>query len=197
MSNKDYRHPRHDAIVRLVREGLPDSGVAAELKVDRRAVARIRRMLGMRPVTNSTTTFDKLDRFTTEPDAKGHVAWTGRTSRSGTPIIRHLDTEIPAARVAFERRTGRDAVGMCRSECDDMPYCVADEHVMDDIERRTVRLQLRQLAGLDAPWDVCALAGHSWDEHGRVEPDLTLFCKQCNTERAQRSRAARDSERNA
>lgn len=191
--NSDYRHPKHDAISRLVREGMTNLAVARELSVDRRSVARVRAMLGVPPKTNGTSTEHKLDRFTTEPDMGGHVLWTGRTGPSGTPVIRHLGKELPAAAVAFERRTGQPPVGTCRSECG-VKHCVADAHVQDDIERRRVRMQERALYGLDPqPWDKCP-EGHSWDAHGRVEPDLTPYCRQCNTDRAARSRAARSAD---
>lgn len=195
MSSKrgDYRHPKHDIIVRMVRAGGTNAGIAAEIKVDRRAVARIRELIGMLPCTNTTSPWDKLDRFSSEPDADGHVWWAGRRSRSGTPQIRHLGTEIPAAAVAFERRTLRSAVGTTRAECGVL-HCVADAHVQDDLERRHVRMQLRAVYGLEPmPWDECP-EGHSWDDHGRIEPDLTPYCRQCNTDRAARSRAARNEE---
>ncbi len=191
MNSSEYRHVQHEAIARRVQAGFTDKAVADDLHVDRRAVARVRRIIGMKPVTNSTTMQDKLDRFTGEPDAEGHVTWTGRTSRNGTPIIRHLNSEIPAARVAFERRTGREAVGMCRAECD-VKHCVADRHVMDDLGRRTIRAMERSLHGLPVqPWTECP-EGHLWLAHGRFEPDLTPFCRACNTERARRSRETRD-----
>lgn len=188
-----YRHRKHDQIVSRIERGLTDTAVAAELKCDRRAVARVRAMLGLPPMTNATTKGDKLDRFSSEPDAYGHIAWNGRVTNSGTPVIRHLGKEVPAAAVAFERRAGRPPVGMSRADCD-QPQCLAPDHVLDDIERRRVRLQNRQLEGLDAPWAECPKAGHPWEEFGRVEPDLTLYCSRCNTERASRTRAARNEE---
>lgn len=189
-TSSDYRHPKHDAMVRLLRDDLTDTAIAKQLRVDRRAVARVRGLLGMKPKTNATTLFHKLDQHTTEADAEGHVRWTGRTTRNGTPETRHLGKSVPAAHVAFERRTGRKPVGTCRADCG-VKHCVADTHVQDDLERRTVRMQERALYGLEPkPWDECP-EGHGWDAHGRVEPDLTPYCKQCNTERAARSRAAR------
>lgn len=194
-SHNGYRHAKHDAIVRLLREGRTDKGIASELKVDRRAAARVRRMLGMGPRTNATTAGDKLDRFSTEQDVDGHVTWTGRRSRSGTPQIRHLGKEIPAAAVAFIRRTGRPPVGSVRSDCGTL-HCVAPAHVLDDVERRAVRMHERALYGLEPqPWTECP-QGHGWDAHGRVEPDLTPYCRACNTDRARRVQLARTDERN-
>jgi hypothetical protein len=194
--NKSYRHPKHDAMARRVREGLTDTAIAAELHVDRRAAARVRSLLGVPPKTNTTSLTTKLDRQSV-PLLEGHTGWTGRrNTEGGAPQIRHLGRQIPAAAVAFELRTGRPPVGICRADCD-VPHCLTPEHVMDDIERRTLRGQLRALEGLDPqPWDSCP-EGHAWDVHGRIEPDLTPYCKQCNTERAARSRAARKEEATA
>lgn len=129
----------------------------------------------------------KLAEHSSQPDDAGHVAWSGRRGHHNRPILKHQGLTIPAAVVAFEQRTGRKPVGMTRADCD-VRHCVAPDHVLDDIERRAVRLLERQLHGWEAPWDVCPLAGHPWDEHGRVEPNLTLYCRACNTERARRTR---------
>ncbi len=187
------KHPKHKTIASMVLKGRTDTAIAADLHLDRRTVAAIRAELGVAPTTNSTTKEAKLNRFSTEPDPAGHVLWTGRFGTSGSPIIRHLKRDYTAASVAFERRTGRKPVGTCRADCG-MTNCVADDHVEDDIERRTVRLQLRALHGREAVWDECK-DGHSWEEHGRIEPNLTPYCRRCNTERARRSRDARKAER--
>ena len=195
-NSADYRHPKHDAIVTLLRQDLTDTAIAAELHVDRRAVARVRPIIGVPVKTNSTTPGDKLDRFSAEPDLDGHVLWIGRTDRHGSPKIRHLGKEIPAAAVAFERRTGRKPVGTCRAECTDADgrplYCVAPGHVQDDLERRRDRMTERAMQGLPpVPWLLCDGCDGEWDLVGRIEPDLTPYCKHCTTLRAQRSRAAR------
>lgn len=194
MTNEQrYRHPKHDAIVALLRAGCTDLYIAAELHVDRRAAARVRGILGIEPRRNGTTTGDKLDKFSSEPDAEGHVRWSGRTSRSGTPLIRHRGREIPAAAVAFERRTGRAPVGVTRADCD-VPHCLAPHHVADDVERRLARMNLRATYGLNPrPWVTCP-EGHEWDTAGRIEPDLTPYCQACNTDRVRRTRAARIEE---
>lgn len=185
----EYRHPKHDSIVQRLREGLTDKAIAAELHVDRRAAARVRGILDIAPGTNSTTAGDKLDRFTQDL-GNGHTGWTGRRGRSGTPLIRQQGREIPAAAVAFERRTGRTPAGSCKSDCD-LPHCLTPEHVLDDMERRTVRLQLRRVYGWAEPWDECP-EGHPWAAEGRVEPDLTLYCRACSTNRSRRNRNYRE-----
>lgn len=193
--NNEYRHPKHDEIEVRVRTGGTNLAIAAELKVDRRAVARVREILGMPPLSNGTTREDKLDRFSSEPDVNGHVTWTGRRGNSGTPVIRHLGRERSAASVAFERRTGRTPVGQCASDCG-VHQCIADGHVVDDLERRTVRMQERALYGLpQQPWDSCP-EGHSWEAEGRVEPDLTPYCRACGTDRYRRTRTAHNATRN-
>lgn len=195
--SSDYRHEKHDAMARRVREGLTDTAIAAELHVDRRAVARVRQILGVAPMTNSTTLGDKLDKFSVAM-TDGHTDWTGRrNTEGGAPQIRHQGRQHPAAAVAFERRTGRAPVGMCRADCG-FKHCLTPEHVVDDLERRHVREHLRALEGLPpVPWDACPTAGHSYGEHGRIEPDLTVYCRQCNSDRAARSRAARKEEATA
>jgi hypothetical protein len=137
----------------------------------------------------------KLSEGSGQPDAAGHIVWGGRRERYGRPVIKHDGLVIPAAAAAFQLRTGRLPVGMCRADCDVL-HCVAPEHVLDDLERRAVRLQLRDLHGRSKPWDACPSAGHSWAEHGRVEPDLTLYCRACNTARNRRSRAGRATVQN-
>ena len=187
MSTNDYRHPKHDQIVVLLRAGWTDAAIAAELNADRRSSARVRSMLGIRPHRNGTTAGDKLDRFSYERE-DGHVTWTGRRNNSGgAPVIRQNGREIPAAAVAFERRTGRAPVGMAKADCA-ITHCLAPCHVKDDIERRSTRMWQRVEIGRDAqPWTTCP-EGHSWDDEGRIEPDLTPYCRACATGRARATR---------
>lgn len=130
----------------------------------------------------------KLVRHSSRPDTAGHVTWSGRRGRHGAPLIRHNGRETPAAAAAFQQRTGRTPVGMSRADCG-VQYCIAPDHVQDDLERRHVRLQLRSVYGWMQPWTACR-DGHSWEDHGRVEPDLTLYCRACNTNRARGRRRA-------
>lgn len=188
-----YRHPKHDDMAALVRDGWADSAVAAHLGVHNRAVTRVRDIEGIVHRSNSTTKEAKLSRFSVD-ERDGHTGWNGRTANSGVPVIRHLKVQIPASHVAFELRTGRPPVGIVMSECG-WDHCLTPAHVSDEIERRNVRGQERALYGLDpVPWDVCSKGLHEWGEHGRFQPDLTPYCKGCNSERAARVRQAKRQE---
>jgi len=190
-----YRHPKHDEIAALVRDGWNDRAVARQLNVHNRAVTRVRDIEGVSHRTNRTSREDKLARFSSGPDKEGHTGWTGRRSRSsGVPVIRHLKVQLPASHVAFEQRTGRPPVGMVKAECG-QDHCLTPAHVSDEIERRNVRGQERALYGLDpVPWATCPKGRHAWDDHGRFQPDLSPYCKGCNTETAARVRLARKQE---
>lgn len=184
-----YRHPKHELMSKLITSGLTDSSIMENLGVARCAVVRVRKMLGVPPVSKSTSKGDKLDRATIIL-LDGHTGWTGRRAPAGAPLIRHLGRELSAAHVAFERRTGRAPVGSVRADCD-MAHCLTPEHLMDDIERRKVRVQLRSLKGYGPHWEVCpADPSHTWEEHGRVEPSLELYCRQCNSDRSRARRVA-------
>lgn len=180
----EYRHPKHDEIAAMLREGAADKAVCLATGADKRAVSRVRRILGLAPWTNAKTLAEKLAGQRTEPDENGHQFWTGRTGHSGTPVIRLRDNVYrPVAAVAFRQRTGREPDGQTYAECG-VTHCVADAHVLDDQERRELRLQLRALQGFPPPWDVCPKGVHDWATYGRVEPGLTTYCKGCNTVRA-------------
>lgn len=188
-----YRHPKHSEIATLVRDGWKDRAVAIHLGVHNRAVTRVRDIEGVTHHNNSTTKEAKLERFSFT-ETGGHTGWSGRRATSGAPVIRHLKVQIPASHVAFEQRTSRPPVGMVKAECG-RDYCLTPAHVSDEIERRNVRGQERALYGLDpVPWATCAKGAHAWGEHGRFQPDLTPYCKGCNTERAVRVRTARKAE---
>lgn len=142
-----------------------------------------------RPRRNRTTPQQKFaSRAVLRED--GHTGWTGRRATNGAPAVRQGDRSFPASHVAFQSRAGRPPVGHVKPECG-YPNCLTGEHLSDDIERRKVRGQERALYGLDpVPWDVCPKGRHSWDAHGRFEPDLTPYCQGCNTDRVRAGRKA-------
>jgi hypothetical protein len=186
-----YQHPKHDIIAGLILAGATDTSVAADLKVGRRAVARTRSLIGAPAVAGPSNLMDKiLPRLITLPD--GHTGWKGSgNTEGGAPIIRHRGKQIPVAHAMFELRTGRKPIGFCRADCE-VKHCLTKEHVVDDIERRTLRLQMRALLGEAPPWTECTL-GHLWDADGRVEPNLRLYCRACGTGRTNRNRALKGS----
>lgn len=173
-------HPKYFEILHLLKAGRTDSFIERHLHVGRRAVTKIRQAEGIPPVPKSLTLLQKLEAGLGPADANGHMRWIGVYSHT-TPIVKHNGRERSAAAIAFEIRTGRAAVGQTRSECGEV-QCMNPLHVADDLERRRVRLMMREMIGLPGHWQVCR-AGHSWEEHGRVEPDLTLYCKACTSDR--------------
>jgi hypothetical protein len=174
------QHPKHVLIVKLLQDNWSDSRIARKLHIGRGPVARIREAEGIGPVVRHTSLADKLTDLTGPAVAGGHMWWLGR--RNGvTPVIRHNGRERQAAAVSFEIRTGRKAEGQVRPECG-ADRCINAWHLSDDIERRRVRLQMRALQGFGPPWSICN-HGHEWEEYGRVEPALSLYCKGCTSDR--------------
>lgn len=185
--NSNYRHPQHDEIVEAIRSGLSDPKAAAGLGVGRSVVRRIRHRLGVKPFSAVVDTARRITTLTTDPDADGHVLWTGSVSTAGVPVVRFGGRDVAVARVVYERRTGRAPVGIVKADCG-VRGCVAPAHIVDEIERRSVRLLLRNVQGLCAPWDACRTCGADWNTHGRVDSELKLYCRTCNTARRARSR---------
>lgn len=191
MTTEVEEDPRLAEAAALLLAGQPVKTVATELNIRWGTVRDIRRNLGLRPKNRLVPVDEKYDMYAGPEEPGGHRFWTGRRGPSGTPVVRVAGKVVPAAAVAFERRTGRRPLGMCRAECGEQ-HCIAPAHVADERERRTVRQQERALYGLDAqPWDVCPAGKHGWDEHGRIAPapSLDAYCAGCNTERARALRA--------
>jgi hypothetical protein len=192
-----YRHPQHDSIAALLTTGVKDIMVAKRLGVSRRAVARVRDIIGMKAYTNtnSSSIEAKLAKFSTSPDDDGHIRWTGRTSANGCPEIRHLNVPVPATHVAFEQHTGRVPSGPVMSNCG-VRHCLNGAHLWDETERTTGRMFQRALAGLEPEaWSICPQGIHPWSTDGRLNPDLSPYCKSCTTERTTRLRAVRTRSR--
>lgn len=189
--DKNFRHELHDEAVKLIRAGGSDRGVSEELGMNRRSVARVRRIIGAPVITGVVPVDVKLSKHLTEPDAEGHVYWTGRRSTAGIAFLRHRGVETPVSHVTFYKRTGMQPVGMVRPDCG-QSKCVAGAHVMDDVERRNLRLLLRSLQDYPAPWAECRKCGADWETSGRVEADLQLYCLVCVTARARRNRKAKN-----
>ena len=186
-----YRHPQHDAIVQLVQRGMNDVTVASTLGVGRRAVARVRDILGMDPARDTTTPEEKLSRGLLPVDELGHTGWSGRYTTSGVPMISHKLAEVSASHIVFRQRTGREPVGLVKADCG-VRDCLSPGHLTDELDRRKLRMFERDLLGMaPQPWEVCPKGLHSWDEHGRLQPSLKPYCGPCGTARTMAARAAR------
>ena len=122
----------------LLRAGLPDRRIAQQLHLDNRTVAAARRDLGLptcRPGRQPAASAEDLWRARVEEINGGHMRWTGYTSSSGVPLVRHGGRLHTAYRIAWRIRTGRDPDGYVRPMCG-MSGCVAPNHVDDTATRR-------------------------------------------------------------
>lgn len=198
--DKEYsarRHPKHDEMANLIRQGHTNKDIASWVRVDRRAVARVRGIIGAPVCTGGTKRKPKIAEYTLAPDSGGHSIWFGRVSHCGTPVIHYQGRETTPGRLLFEARTGRPPVGRVQPECG-VSNCLTPGHLLDEPGRRKLRMLDRELLGLPPrPWDVCPRGLHYWTEHGRLESDLKSYCQGCNTERAARIRAAKLAEATA
>jgi len=181
------QHPQHRRVVDLIRAGKSDRGIYDLLHVNRKYIAAVRAAEGVAPFRRTKTVDEQLDRFCSIPDPDGHVHWSGSVATNGTPRIRMDGNDFPAAHQVFERRAGRPAEGQVRADCG-MKHCLAPGHVMDDIERRKVRLQTRALLGYKPHWDTCSTCGADWETEGRVEERLAMYCRRCTYNRKVRNR---------
>lgn len=189
-----YQHPKHEDIANGIKSGHSDRGIAEALKVDRRAVARTRKILGVPPIDTSKTLTQKVLDHVTPADSDGHVLWTGSRTSCGAPRVRHLGREIPVSHIAFETRTGRKPVGIVKADCG-VRGCVAGTHVVDDVERRAIRLLMRSMTGYPVHWQDCPTCGLDWNTVGRVQENLELYCKDCVGKRVKANREDRKAKR--
>ncbi|MEU3124388.1 hypothetical protein ABZ696_29500 [Streptomyces albidoflavus] len=167
-------HPKHEAIVELLNEGLSNGEIGRRLRTDRHAVARIRRDVGLPNIVQRVQTLDEKWAANTRAADGGHVEWTGeRGSSSGTPVMRYREQSYSPAAVAFRMRTGRAPQGYVFAGCG-MKHCVAPEHVDDEAGRRAARAKLHP-----GPLTGRCKYGHERAEHGRFEPDGTAYCARC------------------
>lgn len=186
------QHPSHNRIVELIRAGKSDRSICERLRVSRKYIRQVRLDSGVEVFSKTRSIEDQLARFCSVEGPDGHVWWTGSVSTSGVPRVRINGKETPASHAIFERRTGRKPQGYVRTDCG-LKHCVAPRHLMDDIERRKIRLQTRALLGYPDHWTVCPACGSDWETEGRVEDKLTLYCRRCTTQRAQRNRKGIES----
>ncbi|CAL9609800.1 hypothetical protein SUDANB1_05601 [Streptomyces sp. enrichment culture] len=188
------QHPRHAEIAGLLREGLTNMDAARRLDGVSKSVVRQVRIAEdiPYPVRQAETAQQKWAR-NVRPAGDGHAEWTGRRrNRDNQPVLRHGETTLSPARVAFTIRTGREPVGQVRAECG-RPDCMAPEHVEDEPGRTRLREQLRYTLGLPPAKDRCD-RGHDRAEYGRYEADGTAYCKECMRLNKGASRAKKNQE---
>jgi hypothetical protein len=173
----NYRHPKHARIEQLILKGWSDKRTAAEVHAAVSAVARVRRMLGVAPLSNASSLSDKLLDHMVHQD--GHVLWSGRTGRFGVPLVRHRGKEYGVRRLVFEAMYERPPVGMVKADCDES-RCVKGRHLVDDPMRAELRSQLRSLTGMRPMTERC-INGHDMTTHGRLSARLVQYCAACNS----------------
>lgn len=181
------QHPKHDRIAELIAAGMSDRAIWVEVAGSRHTIAKIRRQLGVGVFQRLVPVAEQLATKVGAADADGHQLWTGALTSGGAPRLRLNGGEVPVSHVLFEQRAGRRPSGHVRPDCG-VKGCVAPTHLMDDTERRKVRLMTRTLLGHYGPWDTCRMCGGDWDSFGRVDDQLRLYCTRCSTNRKRRNR---------
>lgn len=125
---REEAQARTGKAIDMIRQGAPDSQVAAAVGLAPTTVGKIRRELGI-PVHTIAKTPEETYTKRTEPVDGGHVRWTG-ISQSATVNGR----SYTPGRLAFLLHHGRDAVGWVQVACD-WPGCVKGEHLTDRLMR--------------------------------------------------------------
>jgi DNA-binding NarL/FixJ family response regulator len=186
---KGRRHPREAAILSALRAGGTNNGIAQQLGVDKSAVARVRRTHGIPEALDhkraQRPSIDQVWRANVKELPGGHLEWTGQRNNGGrSPVLRYLGSYYSPAAIAFRMRTGRDAQGQVKAECD-VPQCVAPTCVEDEPGRQSLRLTLRRLQGMpDPPTGTCP-NGHELAADGRLDAKLTHYCEGCKRQKKQ------------
>jgi len=179
---------QREAIVAMILEGKSDHAIWRATGVDRHPIAAVRRELGEAPYSRSVPMDQQIQSYATPPDGEGHVYWSGPGDPERAPRIRFHSSELAVTHVIYAQRAGRPPVGQVRPECS-VKRCIAPAHLLDDLERRKVRLALRAVYDMPGHWDVCETCGSTWDDEGRVEGSLSLYCRRCTRDRARRNRS--------
>lgn len=186
-TNGQYRHPQHDRIAEVLRsESLSDPAVAKMFGVYRKTVNRIRRSEGIPIFTASRSTDDVLAQHA-RLDVDGHTYWDGPRDTGGAPQIRVRGRYQRASHIVFEKRHGRPPTGYVKADCE-MPHCLTGSHIMDDLGRRNLYMQMRAMFGMYGHWNNCSVCGADWETSGRVQPSLQVYCNACSTRRSRNNR---------
>ncbi|MEU0037219.1 hypothetical protein [Streptomyces sp. NPDC006333] len=176
-----------DRLAAMLREGATNKAAALALGLGRDTPARYRAALGIGPApkgpayNRSPLTIEQKFMTFTQPLDGGHLAWTGRRTRSnGTPTFTHRERTYTARSIAFRAAAGRDPDGYVTAECE-FPECVAPAHVADEPARTRLRAQLAAVLGTATDLVECN-RGHSTAQHRRYTPDGAPYCGTCHTE---------------
>jgi DNA invertase Pin-like site-specific DNA recombinase len=183
-------HPKDAEIRELLHRGRSNNAIAEQLGVDRAAVRRIRKEVGIPSPAPQPLSLEEKWKERTRPLEGGHLEWTGqRVNASRSPVLHYKGEYHSPTSIAFRIRTGRDPVGYAIADCG-MRQCVAPDHVEDEAGRLAKRQEIRRDRGLDDRPDLCA-HGHDQAEHGRLEGDGRPYCEACKRERKTEPEALR------
>lgn len=183
-----YRHPRHDEIADAIRRGLSDPAVARELGLARKTVSRVRHAEELPAWTARRSVFEILnDGLVSLPD--GHTGWNGCRDNAGVPQVRFEGGYLRASHLVFRAKHNRPPVGYVKADCE-QSHCLTASHLLDDLGRRTLYMQIRSLSGLSGHWNECPCCGGDWATNGRVQPNLQIYCAACSARRMRNLREA-------
>jgi hypothetical protein len=133
----------------MLRAGHSDREIARRLHVDGKAVAALRKVLGLprhKAGIKAASSPQDLFRQRTRPVDGGHLEWTGYRTSDGTPFFRWLKRGYTAGRVAFVMQHGRAPVGRVQPGCG-YSGCVAPAHVEDQPMRDQLKKQMAGIFG--------------------------------------------------
>ncbi|MEZ7004994.1 hypothetical protein [Streptomyces sp. AD55] len=173
-------HPKEKEIRALLARGASNSAIVRELRVDKVAVARLRREHGFRAHDQQPLTLEQKFMSKVHVVDGVHLAWDGSTARGGTPVLVYRGQIYTAARIAFGWANGRPPQGRTYSECD-VDRCVAPACVDDEPGRQRIREQLRTVLGRGERPKTCH-AGHDQAVHGRLQANAVSMCLACKRE---------------
>ncbi|MEU9141683.1 hypothetical protein AB0D33_38085 [Streptomyces sp. NPDC048404] len=183
-----------DRLAAMLRDGATNRAAALALRIDRETAARYRSALGIAPapigpaVNRSPLTIEQKFATYTQALDGGHLVWTGRHTRNGTPVFTHRERTYTARSIAFRVATGRAPEGYVTTECEN-PECVAPAHVADEPGRTKLRAQLAAVLGTATALVECN-RGHATAQHRRYLPDGHPYCAKCSAENKQRRDSA-------
>lgn len=138
-------------VVAMLQDGVSSTRIAQILPVGAKTVAAIREDLGIpkrpagRPARHDSVEAAFQARVT--PLDGGHARWTGKTGRSGVPLVLYRSTQESGYRVAFRLHYGRAPEGLVRPGCG-MPGCVAGWHLEDRVVREGTAAAFEAIFGV-------------------------------------------------